>query len=157
MTESLLEMTDWLVTNNCTAVAMESTSVYRKPINNILEATDMEILVVNAQHIKNVPGRKTDVKDSEWIADLLQHGLLRGSYIPDRDQRELRELVRYRTKLTQERSREVNRIQKVLEGANIKLGDVASDVMGIRSRYFTCDYFRKLQSASHGSDGSRQT
>jgi len=130
MTESLLEMVDWLIANNCTAVAMESTGVYWKPIYNILEATGMEILVVNAQHIKNVPGRKTDVKDAEWIADLLQHGLLRGSYIPDRDQRELRELVRYRTKLTQERSREVNRIQKVLEGANIKLGDVASDVMG---------------------------
>lgn len=130
MTGSLLEMADWLVSNNCKAVAMESTGVYWKPICNILEATGMEILVVNAQHIKNVPGRKTDVKDSEWIADLLQHGLLRGSYIPDRDQRELRELVRYRTKLTQERSREVNRIQKVLEGANIKLSDVASNIMG---------------------------
>lgn len=130
MTESLLELADWLVANNCTAVAMESTGVYWKPIYNILEATGMEVLVVNAQHIKNVPGRKTDVKDSEWIADLLRHGLLRGSYIPDRDQRELRELVRYRTKMIQERSREVNRIQKVLEGANIKLGDVASDVMG---------------------------
>jgi len=104
MTESLLQLADWLVANNCTAVAMESTGVYWKPIYNILEATDMEILVVNAQHIKNVPGRKTDVKDSEWIADLLQHGLLRGSYIPDRGQRELRELVRYRTKMTQERS-----------------------------------------------------
>jgi transposase len=130
MTASLLEMADWLIVNNCQAVAMESTGVYWKPIYNVLEAIGMEILVVNAQHIKNVPGRKTDVKDSEWIADLLQHGLLRGSYIPDRDQRELRELVRYRTKLTQERAREVNRIQKVLEGANIKLGDVASDVMG---------------------------
>ncbi|MGE5582382.1 MAG: IS110 family transposase [Bacillota bacterium] len=130
MTGSLLEMADWLVANNCQAVAMESTGVYWKPIYNILEATGIKILVVNAHHIKNVPGRKTDVKDSEWIADLLQHGLLHGSYIPDRDQRELRELVRYRTKLTQERSREVNRIQKVLEAANIKLGDVTSDVMG---------------------------
>lgn len=130
MTASLLEMADWLIANQCQAVAMESTGVYWKPIYNILEATGMDVLVVNAQHIKNVPGRKTDVKDSEWIADLLQHGLLRGSFIPDRDQRELRELVRYRTKLTQERSREVNRIQKVLEGANIKLGDVATDIMG---------------------------
>ena len=130
MTESLLELADWLLLNNCTTVAMESTGVYWKPIYNILEATDMEILVVNARHIKAVPGRKTDVKDAEWIADLLRHGLLRGSFIPDREQRELRELVRYRTKLTQERSREVNRIQKVLEGANIKLGDVASDIMG---------------------------
>lgn len=130
MTESLLEMADWLVSNNCQAVAMESTGVYWKPIYNILEATGMEVLVVNAQHIKAVPGRKTDVKDAEWIADLLRHGLLRGSFIPDRDQRELRELVRYRTKLTQERTSEINRIQKVLEGANIKLGDVASDIMG---------------------------
>jgi transposase len=130
MTESLLELADWLILNSCTIVAMESTGVYWKPIYNILEVTDMEILVVNAHHIKAVPGRKTDVKDAEWIADLLRHGLLRGSFIPDRDQRELRELVRYRTKLTQERSREVNRIQKVLEGANIKLGDVASDIMG---------------------------
>ena len=130
MTASLLEMADWLIANNCQAVAMESTGVYWKPIYNILEATGMKILVVNAHHIKNVPGRKTDVKDAEWIADLLQHGLLRGSFIPDRDQRELRELVRYRTKLTQERSREINRIQKVLEGANIKLSDVATDIMG---------------------------
>jgi len=130
MTESLLDLADWLLSNNCTAVAMESTGVYWKPIYNILEATDMEILVVNARHIKAVPGRKTDVKDAEWIADLLRHGLLQGSFVPDREQRELRELVRYRTKLTQERSREVNRIQKVLEGANIKLGDVASDIMG---------------------------
>ena len=130
MTEDLLGLVDWLLLNKCTIVAMESTGVYWKPIYNVLEATGMEILVVNARHIKAVPGRKTDVKDSEWIADLLRHGLLQGSFIPDRDQRELRELVRYRTKLTQERSREVNRIQKVLEGANIKLGDVATDVMG---------------------------
>lgn len=130
MTESLLEMADWLLSNNCKVVAMESTGVYWKPIYNILEATGIEVLVVNARHIKAVPGRKTDVKDAEWIADLLRHGLLRGSFIPDRDQRELRELVRYRTKLTQERTGEINRIQKVLEGANIKLGDVASDIMG---------------------------
>ncbi|MCL6590766.1 MAG: IS110 family transposase, partial [Firmicutes bacterium] len=130
MTESLLEMADWLISNNCKAVAMESTGVYWKPVYNILEATGIEVLVVNARHIKAVPGRKTDVKDAEWIADLLRHGLLRGSFIPDRDQRELRELVRYRTKLTQERTSEINRIQKVLEGANIKLGDVASDIMG---------------------------
>lgn len=130
MTEDLLGLADWLLLNKCTIVAMESTGVYWKPIYNVFEATGMETLVVNARHIKAVPGRKTDIKDAEWIADLLRHGLLQGSFIPDRDQRELRELVRYRTKLTQERSREVNRIQKVLEGANIKLGDVASDVMG---------------------------
>src|SRR3712207_3022852 len=91
-------------------------------------------LLVNARHIKTVPGRKTDVKDCEWIADLLRHGLLRGSFVPERPQRELRELTRYRTSLVQERSAEVNRLQKTLEGANIKLGDVATDIMGLSSR-----------------------
>jgi transposase len=108
--------------------------VYWKPIYNLLELAEIETLVVNAQHIKAVPGRKTDVKDAEWIADLLRHGLLQGSYIPDREQRELRELVRYRKSLVNERSREVNRLQKVLEGANIKLSSVASDVLGASGR-----------------------
>ena len=130
MTSELLELADYLVSKGCTHVAMESTGVYWKPIYNILEGLGMEILVVNARDIKAVPGRKTDVKDAEWICDLLRHGLLRGSFIPDRPQRELRELVRYRKDLIRERAREVNRIQKVLEGANIKLGDVATDVMG---------------------------
>lgn len=130
MTGDLLELVDWLVSKGCTHVAMESTGVYWKPIYNILEGTGMELLVVNARDIKAVPGRKTDVKDAEWIADFLRHGLLRGSFIPDRSQRELRELVRYRKDLVQERAREVNRLQKVLEGANIKLGDVAANVMG---------------------------
>lgn len=98
---------------------MESTGVFWKPIVNLLEAEEIQFLVVNAQHIKAVPGRKTDVKDAEWICNLLRHGLLKPSYIPDRNQRELRELVRYRRSLIQERSREHNRIQKVLEGANI--------------------------------------
>jgi transposase len=100
---------------------MESTGVYWKPVYNLLEAANFEPMVVNAQHIKAVPGRKTDVRDAEWIADLLRHGLLRASFIPDRGQRELRELVRYRRSLVQERSREANRLQKVLEGANVKL------------------------------------
>jgi len=129
-----LELADWLTTSGCTHVAMESTGVYWKPIYNLLESTGMEVLVINAQHIKAVPGRKTDVKDAEWIADLLRHGLLRGSFIPDRPQRELQELVRYRRSLIQERSREVNRVQKVLEGANIKLGSVPTNVLGVSGR-----------------------
>ncbi len=125
----LLQLIDWVKQHNCTHVAMESTSVYWKPI--VLEAEDIEFLVVNAQHMKAVPGRKTDVKDAEWIAKLLRHGLLKASYIPDRNQRELRELVRYRRSIIEERARQHNRIQKVLEGANIKLGSVVSDVMGV--------------------------
>jgi transposase len=134
MTRSLVSMVDWLLTKGVTHVAMESTGVYWKPIYNLLEETGIQALVVNARDIKNVPGRKTDVKDAEWIADLLRHGLLRGSFIPPRSQRELRELVRYRRSLIEEQSREANRIQKVLEGANIKLGDVATDVLGKSGR-----------------------
>ena len=130
----LLELIDWIKQHGCTHVAMESTSVYWKPIVNLLEAEDIEFLVVNAQHIKAVPGRKTDVKDAEWIAKLLRHGLLRASYIPDRNQRELRELVRYRRSIIEERARQHNRIQKVLEGANIKLGSVVSDIMGVSAK-----------------------
>lgn len=130
----LIEMIDWVKEHRCTHVAMESTSVYWKPIVNLLESEDIEFLVVNAQHIKSVPGRKTDVKDAEWIAKLLRHGLLRASYIPDRNQRELRELVRYRRSIIEERARQHNRIQKVLEGANIKLGSVVSDIMGVSAR-----------------------
>lgn len=133
MTSDILSLQKWLQGKGCTCVAMESTGSYWKPIYNILEQEDIEIMVVNAQHIKTVPGRKTDVLDSEWIADLLRHGLLKGSFIPDRERRELRELVRYRTSITQERTREINRIQKVLEGANIKLASVVSDVTGVSS------------------------
>lgn len=129
MTDDLLALADWLVTAGCTHVAMESTGVYWKPIYNLLDGA-VELLVVNAQHIKAVPGRKSDVRDAEWIADLLQHGLVRGSYIPDRPQRELRELTRYRTALVREQTREFNRLQKVLEGANIKLASVASTMTG---------------------------
>lgn len=134
MTEDLLALTQWLQELGCRAVAMESTGVYWKPIYNLLEASDLKPMVVNAQHIKAVPGRKTDVRDAEWIADLLRHGLLRASFIPDRAQRELRELVRYRRSLVEERSREANRLQKVLEGANLKLSSVASDVLGRSGR-----------------------
>jgi transposase len=133
MTQILLEMRDWLKEQGCTHIAMEATGVYWKPIYNLLEG-DFEILVVNAHHIKTVPGRKTDVKDAEWIADLLAHGLLSASFIPSAPQRELRELTRYRTSLVEERAREVNRLQKTLEDTNLKLGDVVSDVMGKASR-----------------------
>lgn len=133
-TKYIMELIDWIKEHGCTHVAMESTGVYWKPIVNLLEAEDITFFVVNAQHMKAVPGRKTDVKDAEWIADLLRHGLLTASFIPDRTQRELRELVRYRRSLIQERARELNRIQKVLEGANIKLSSVASNVMGKSGR-----------------------
>jgi len=134
MTEPLLELADWLVEQQITHVAMESSGVYWKPVYNLLEGLELTVWVINAHHIKIVPGRKTDVKDAEWIADLLRHGLLRPSFIPDRGQRELRELVRYRRNLIQERSRVANRIQQVLEGANIKLASVASDVLGKSGR-----------------------
>lgn len=134
MTASLLSLVDWLKSVSCQCVAMEATGPYWKPIYNLLEMEEMPALVVNAQHIKAVPGRKTDVKDSEWIADLLRHGLLNGSFIPKREQRELKELVRYRRSLVQERARELNRIQKVLEGANIKLASVISEIDGRSSR-----------------------
>lgn len=135
MTDDLLLLVDWIQSYGCTHVAMESTGVYWKPVYNLLELeSSIKTYVVNAQHIKQVPGRKTDVKDAEWIADLLKHGLLKPSYIPNREQRELRELVRYRRSLIDERARESNRIQKVLEGANIKLGSVATDILGVSGR-----------------------
>src|SRR5438105_11047807 len=128
MTPDLLEFADWLKTYGVTHVAMESTGVYWKPCWNLLEG-QFQLLLVNARHVKQVPGRKTDVKDCEWLADLLRHGLLRASFVPDRPQRELRELTRYRTTLIRERAAERSRVQKTLEGAGIKLGDVASDVL----------------------------
>ena len=133
MTSQLLELGDWLAEQAVTHVAMESTGVYWKPIWNLLEG-QFEILLVNAQHIKQVPGRKTDVKDAEWIAQLLQHGLLRGSFVPSTPQQQLRELTRQRRQLIQARAAVANRIQKVLEDANIKLGSVASDVLGASGR-----------------------
>ncbi len=133
MTKDLLELKKWLLGLEVTHVAMESTGVYWKPVYNLMEDS-LKLLVVNAQHIKAVPGRKTDIKDAEWIADLLRHGLLRGSFIPDRSLRELRELVRYRRSLIRDESRVINRIQKTLEGANIKLSSVATDVVGVSGR-----------------------
>jgi transposase len=133
MTDDLLALGDWLAGREVTHVAMESTGVYWQPIWNLLEER-FTLLLANAHHIKQVPGRKTDVGDCEWIADLLRHGLLKGSFVPDRTQRELRELTRYRTVLMQERAAEVNRLQKTLEGANIKLAAVATDVLGKSGR-----------------------
>ena len=133
MTQDLLALADWLITQGVTHVAMESTGEYWKPVYNLLEAS-FTVLVVNAQHIKTVPGRKTDVKDAEWIADLLRHGLLKGSFIPPLPQRDLRDLTRQRTNLVQDRARVVNQLQKVLEWANLKLASVVTDVMGVSAR-----------------------
>ena len=133
-TRELLELADWLKSGNCEMIAMESTASYWKPLYNVLEASELSAMVVNAHHMKAVPGRKTDAKDAEWIADLLQHGLLKASYIPSKDQRELRELVRYRKSLVGERTRELNRLQKMLEGANIKLSGTVSDINGKSAR-----------------------
>ena len=133
MTPDLLRLRQWLTDLGITHAAMESTASYWKPIFNVLEG-HLEVLVVNAQHLKAVPGRKTDIKDAEWIADLLQHGLLRPSFVPPASQREVRELTRYRISLSEERSRLINRLQKTLEDANIKLASVASDVMGRSAR-----------------------
>jgi len=133
MTADLVELRQWLAQEQVTHAAMESTGVYWQPVFNVLEG-HLEVWVVNAQHIKKVPGRKTDMKDAEWIAQLMQCGLLKPSFVPDCQQRELRDLTRQQTKLVQQRNAVDNRIQKVLETANIKLGSVASDVLGVSGR-----------------------
>ena len=129
MTGELLRLCEWLQEAGCTHVAMESTGVYSKPVYHILEG-DFEVMLVNAKEFKNVPGRKTDVSDCQWLAQLLQHGLLHASFIPPVEIRELRDLTRGRRQLVGERTAVVNRIHKVLEDANIKLSSVASDIMG---------------------------
>jgi len=133
MTTDLLALADWLQEQGCSHVAMESTGVSWRPVSNLLEG-QCELLVVNAQHIKAVPGRKTDVKDAAWLAELLRHGLLRGSFIPSKPQRQLRELTRYRSTLVQERARTLNRLQAVLEDANLKLASVVTDINGVSAR-----------------------
>jgi len=133
MTPDLLAMRDWLKGLGVSCVAMEATGVYWKPVYHLLE-DDFELLLVNAQHVKNVPGRKTDVGDAQWLCQLLEHGLLRASFVPPKPIRELRDLTRYRKSLVWERAREANRLQKLLEDANIKLSDVASDVLGASGR-----------------------
>jgi len=132
-TRELVSLRDWLLAENCTHVGMESTGVYWKPVYAVLEGP-LQIVVANAQHVKKVPGRKTDVKDAEWLADLLCHGLLRPSFVPPKAIRELRDLTRYRRKLVEAQATERNRLLKVLEGANIKLSSVATDVFGVSGR-----------------------
>lgn len=133
LTRDLLAMRDWLQDQGCTQIVMESTGVYWKPIFNLFEG-DFTVLLVNPAHVKQVPGRKTDVKDCAWLAELLEHGLLQGSFIPPIEIRDLRDLTRYRRQVIHTRSAEVNRLQKVLEDANIKLASVATDVMGVSGR-----------------------
>lgn len=133
VTAELLLLHDWVKAHGVTHVAMESTGIYWKPVFNLLEDS-FTVLLVNAAHIKTVPGRKTDVKDCEWIADLLSHGLLKGSFVPPKPIRDLRDMTRYRKSLIDERVREVNRLQKLLETANIKLASVATDVMGVSGK-----------------------
>jgi len=131
LTKDLQAMTEWLKESGCQMVAMESTGSYWKPLYNIFEIESMAAMVVNAQHMKTIPGRKTDVNDAQWIALLLRHGLLEASFIPDREQREFRELTRYRDSRVAERAREKNRLQKFLEGANIKLSSHVSQITGM--------------------------
>jgi transposase len=133
-TRELMGLREWLLAEGCTHVGMESTGVYWKPVFAVLEGAGLEIVVANAQHVQKVPGRKTDVKDAEWLADLLCHGLLRSSFVPPKPIRELRDLTRYRRKLMETQAAERNRLLKVLEGANIKLSSVASDVFGVSGR-----------------------
>ncbi len=133
MTNDLLKLSDWLQMRQCEQVAMESTGEYWRPVFKILEV-NFAVMLVNASHIKAVSGRKTDIKDAQWIAELLQHGLLKASFIPPVEQRDLRDLIRHRSNFIRERVNLVNRLQKVLEAANIKLAAVATDVMGVSGR-----------------------
>src|SRR6266487_6842725 len=133
MTGDLLGLRDWLKGLGVKHVAMEATGVYWKPVYYLLE-DDFELLLVNAQHVKNVPGRKTDVADAQWLCQLLEHGLLRSSFVPPKPIRELRDLTRYRKTLIRERASEANRLHKVLEDAGVKLSSVASNVLGVSGR-----------------------
>lgn len=151
LTVGLLAMLDWFVECGCSHVAMESTGEYWRPIYNILEG-NVEVLLVNARHLKTVPGRKTDVKDAEWIAQLLQHGLLQASFIPPPEQRILRDFTRHRLNFIRERVNLVNRVQKVLEGANIKLASVASDIMGVSGRAMLAALLEGTQTPAEMAD-----
>src|SRR5215831_299650 len=132
-TTQLLALSDWLAAEKCTHIAMEATGVYWKPVWHILSDGDFSLVLANAAHVKNVPGRKTD-NDATWLADLLAHGLIRGSFVPDQQTQEMRDLLRTRKPLTRERSRHVQRLQKTLEDANIKLDSVISDIIGLSGR-----------------------
>jgi transposase len=133
-TKQLLALSEWLAAEGCTQIAMEATGVYWKPVWHILSDGDFALVLANAAHVKNVPGRKTDVNDATWLADLLAHGLIRGSFVPDQQTQEMRDLLRTRKQLVREASRHVQRLQKTLEDANIKLDSVISDVMGLSGR-----------------------
>jgi transposase len=148
VTSQLQELAQWLAQEGCRHIAIESTGVYWKPVFNILEKAGLEVVLVNAQHVKNVPGRKTDVKDAEWLATLLRVGLLRSSFVPPQEIRELRDLTRYRTQVIRQRADECNRIQKLLEDGNIKLASVASSVLGASGRDM-------LKALSEGVDSPR--
>lgn len=128
LTDDILQLVSWLKETDCEMAAVESIGSYWKHVYNIFEEEKIPVIIVTAQHIKGVPRRKTDMKDAEWIADLVRHGLVKASYIPNREQRELREVTRYRRGLIEERDQELNRIQVVLEGYNIKLGSVITDI-----------------------------
>jgi transposase len=133
-TADLIALSAWLAENKCTHIAMEATGVYWKPVWHILADGEFELVLANAAHIKNVPGRKTDVKDADWISDLLAHGLIRASFVPDSETQEMRTLMRTRKQLVREQSRHILRIQKTLEDANIKLDSVITDIMGVSGR-----------------------
>jgi transposase len=162
-TPQLQGLVAWLGELGVTTVAMESSGIYWRPVYNLLEEAGLELLVANARHMKAVPGRKTDVKDSEWIAELYRHGLLKASFVPSRPERELRDLTRYRRTLIEERAHEVQRLQKLLESANIKLEDVISDVTGVNGRRFLAGLLEEefdpqqlAQQATHGLQKKRQ-
>src|SRR5215472_2949586 len=133
-TKELLALSEWLASQECTHVAMEATGVYWKPVWHILSDGDFTLVLANAKHVKNVPGRKTDVNDATWLADLMAHGLIHGSFVPDAQTQELRGLLRTRKQFVRERSSHVQRLQKTLEDANIKLDSVISDIIGLSGR-----------------------
>src|SRR5246500_4803327 len=133
-TKELLALSEWLSAEGCMHVVMEATGIYWKPVWHILSDGDFALVLANAAHVKNVPGRKTDVNDATWLADLLAHGLIRGSFVPDQQTQEMRDLLRTRKQLVRERSRHIQRLQKTLEDANIKLDSVISDIMGLSGR-----------------------
>src|SRR5215475_13378462 len=133
-TAGLMALSEWLAENKCTQIAMEATGVYWKPVWHILSDGDFELVLANAAHVKNVPGRKSDVKDADWVADLLAHGLIRASFVPDGQTQEMRTLLRTRKQLVRERTRHIQRIQKTLEDANIKIEAELSDLLGKSGR-----------------------
>ena len=133
-TKDLMALSDWLSAEGCTHIAMEATGVYWKPVWHVLSDGEFSLVLANAAHVKNVPGRKTDVNDAAWLADLLAHGLIRGSFVPDEQTQEMRDLLRTRKQLVRERSSHIQRIQKTLEDANIKLDSVITDIMGVSGR-----------------------